>query len=327
MDDLFGISMTSIMLVLLALLAVCLLSVAWVAWRRPVIFKLGVRNIPRRRAQTSLIVVGLMLSTMIIAAALGTGDTIDYSMSADVYDNLGHVDELVVASQSDEATVDLEASIPFDAAALAAVDAAVAGDANVDGVLPVLEARGPITNGASSLAEPDVLMTGLDPARLEQFGGLKGTDGKTIDFAALGADGIVLSQALAEKLDAKNGDRITLYYANQPAERTVAAIASDAYLGGARRARTSGLTMPGLAMPLAALQDLTGQPGKLTSIAVSNTGGVRDSLEPTDAVVADLRASLAGQGLGVDPLKQDMVDTANSFATVFTGLFLVLGLF
>ncbi len=327
MDDLFGISMTTIMLVLLALLAVCLLSVAWVAWRRPVIFKLGVRNIPRRRAQTSLIVIGLMLSTMIIAAALGTGDTIDHSMSADVYDNLGHVDELVVASQSDEATVDLEASIPFDVRALAAVDAAVAGDANVDGVLPVLEARGPITNGTSSLAEPDVLMTGLDPARLEQFGGLKGTDGKTIDVAALGADGVVLSQSLAEKLDAKVGDRITLYYANQPAERTVAAIASDAYLGGARRARTSGLTMPGLTMPLKALQDLTGQPGKLTSIAVSNTGGVRDSLEPTDAVVADLRASLAGQGLGVDPLKQDMVDTANSFATVFTGLFLVLGLF
>ncbi len=327
MDDLFGISMTTIMLVLLTLLAVCLLSVAWVAWRRPVIFKLGVRNIPRRRAQTSLIVVGLMLSTIIIAAALGTGDTIDHSMSADVYDNSGHVDELVVASQSDEATVDLEASIPFDAAALAAVDAAVAGDANVDGVLPVLEARGPITNGASQLAEPDILMTGLDPARLEQFGGLKGTDGKTIDFAALDTSGVVLSQALAEKLDAKIGDRITLYYANQPAERTVAAIASDTYLGGARRARTSGLTMPGLAMPLAALQDLTGQPGKLTSIAVSNTGGVRDSLEPTDAVVAKLRGALAGQGLGVDPLKQDLVDTANSFATVFTGLFLVLGLF
>ena len=327
MDDLFGISMTSIMLVLLALLAVCLLSVAWVAWRRPVIFKLGVRNIPRRRAQTSLIVVGLMLSTMIIAAALGTGDTIDYSMGADVYDNLGHVDELVVASQSDEARVDLEASIPFDAAALAAVDAAVAGDPNVDGVLPVLEARGPITNEASQLAEPDVLLTGLDPARLEQFGGLKGTNGKTIDFAAIGADAVVLSQSLAEQLDAKIGDRVTLYYANQPAERTVAAIAADAYLGGARRARTSGLTKPGLAMPLAALQDLTGQPGKLTSIAVSNSGGVRDSLEPADAVVAKLRGSLAGQGLGVDPLKQDLVDAANAFATIFTGLFLVLGLF
>ena len=57
-------------------LAVCALSVAWIAWRRPVIFKLGARNIPRRRTQTVLIVAGLMLSTLIIAAALGTGDTV-----------------------------------------------------------------------------------------------------------------------------------------------------------------------------------------------------------------------------------------------------------
>src|SRR6266508_4540939 len=98
MNELFGISMSSIMIVLIVLLSLCLLSVAWVAWRRPVIFKLGVRNIPRRRAQTTLIVVGLMLSTLIMAAALGTGDTVDYSSTVEVYDNLGRVDELVIYS-------------------------------------------------------------------------------------------------------------------------------------------------------------------------------------------------------------------------------------
>src|SRR6476660_2158604 len=94
--------MSGILTVLVALLAICLLSVAWVAWRRRVIFKLGVRNIPRRKAQTVLIVVGLMLSTLIIAAALGTGDTIDHSATAATYDQLGHADELVVASRDDK---------------------------------------------------------------------------------------------------------------------------------------------------------------------------------------------------------------------------------
>ena len=60
MNEIFGIPMSGILSVLVALLAVCLLSVAWVAWRRPVIFKLGVRNIPRRKAQSILIVVGLV---------------------------------------------------------------------------------------------------------------------------------------------------------------------------------------------------------------------------------------------------------------------------
>src|SRR5512133_3091799 len=98
MNELFGIPMSSIMVVLIVLLSLCLLSVAWVAWRRPVIFKLGVRNIPRRQAQTTLIVVGLKLSTLLIAAALGTGDTLDHSSTVEVYANLGRVDELVIFS-------------------------------------------------------------------------------------------------------------------------------------------------------------------------------------------------------------------------------------
>src|ERR671923_770413 len=102
MDEIFGLPIAGIMVVLLALLALCLLSVAWVAWRRPVIFKLGVRNIPRRKAQTILIVVGLMLSTLIISAALGTGDTIDWSATSATYESLGEVDELVVFSRNDE---------------------------------------------------------------------------------------------------------------------------------------------------------------------------------------------------------------------------------
>src|ERR671918_36334 len=98
MDKILGIPTTGLMYGLLVGLALCLLSVVWVAWRRPVIFKLGVRNIPRRRAQTTLIVVGLMLSTLIISAALGTGDTLHYSLTKDSYENLGHVDQLIVPS-------------------------------------------------------------------------------------------------------------------------------------------------------------------------------------------------------------------------------------
>src|SRR5919106_5848165 len=118
MDKILGIPTTGLMYGLLVGLALCLLSVAWVAWRRPVIFKLGVRNIPRRRAQSTLIVVGLMLSTLIIAAALGTGDTIDHSITSDVYDNLGNVDELVVAGQDTEASADLTSQTPLAASTL-----------------------------------------------------------------------------------------------------------------------------------------------------------------------------------------------------------------
>ena len=327
MDDIFGIPMAGIMVTLLALLSLCLLAVAWVAWRRPVIIKLGVRNIPRRKAQTILVVVGLMLSTLIVSSALGVGDTIDHSVTADVYDNLGHVDELVVASQNGDATVDLVAEGSFAASELAIVETAVQGDAGVDGVMPLLDARASVTNPAKQLAEPNVILSGLDPTRLDAFGGLRGTDGKAIDLATVGADGVVVGAALAEEIGATVGDRLTVYYAETPVERTVAAIAADSYLSGTRRSTDVGLETPGLAMPLASLQDLTGQADRLSAIAISNTGGVRDGLDHADAVTATLRTALSGEGLGVSPIKQDRIDEAESVSAVFTAIFLVLGLF
>ena len=73
MKELFGIPMSSIATVLVVLLALCLLTVAYIALRNPIVFKMGLRSIPRRPAQTVLIVIGLMLSTLIVASALGVG--------------------------------------------------------------------------------------------------------------------------------------------------------------------------------------------------------------------------------------------------------------
>ena len=86
MDTIFGIPADSLMLTLLGLLALIFLGVGFSAFRYPLPFRLGVRNIPRRKSQTMLIVVGLALSTLIITSALGIGDTIDYSVKVEVYD-------------------------------------------------------------------------------------------------------------------------------------------------------------------------------------------------------------------------------------------------
>ncbi len=138
----------------------------------------------------------------------------------------------------------------------------------------------------------------MDPVRLEAFGGLTGTDGQSIDPGALGTDAVVVSASLAEDLNAEISDPVSLYVNDAPVTRTVAGIAQDSYLSGTRRSRSSDLETSGVAMPLAALQELTGQQGRLSAIAVSNAGGVRDGLDNTDAVVAKLRVALSGPGWG-----------------------------
>lgn len=102
MNAIFGVPTTTLMAYLLVLFALCLAITGWVWLRHRVVFKLGVRNISRRPAQTILIVIGLMLSTLIISAAFTTGDTLDHSIRSEVYDLLGPVDEVIVVAAGPE---------------------------------------------------------------------------------------------------------------------------------------------------------------------------------------------------------------------------------
>src|SRR3954451_4409100 len=156
MDTIFGLPLSGLMFGLLIALGVCMAMVAWVAWRRPVIFKLGIRNIPRRKTQTILIVVGLMLSTLIISAALGTGDTVDNSISSVVYDGLGHVDEVVVFSKDQDANINNSVTNKIPASSYDTVANAVKNDPNVDGVGKVLFEIVPVTDQVKGQGEPEV---------------------------------------------------------------------------------------------------------------------------------------------------------------------------
>lgn len=95
MDNIFGVPMTNLAAVLTALLGLLMLPVLATILFKPVLFRIGIRNLPRRRAQTLLIVLGLMLSTLIMSSALGFGDSLNYSIKQGVYDRLGPIDETV----------------------------------------------------------------------------------------------------------------------------------------------------------------------------------------------------------------------------------------
>ena len=266
--------------------------------------------------------VGLMLSTLIISAALGSGDTLHYSTTSEVYNSLGNVDEVVVYSPDGKGDASTSQSNNIDASALGTVGTALAGNENVDGIMPVLWKSMPVMNMTSGLAEPEVGVAGVDPSQLGPFGGITATNGDTIDIAALGANEIVINAKTADKVDAKVGDTIVAYYNNQPVQMTVAAIAKDTVLSG-----SLNTGMPGMVTSLARLQEITGLPNTYSLIAISNKGGVRDGKAHTDAVVTQLETALAGTKLGVDPIKKDTVDEVESFSALFTSLFLVLGLF
>ncbi len=323
MNAIFGVPTTTLMAYLLVLFALCLAITGWVWLRHRVVFKLGVRNISRRPAQTILIVIGLMLSTLIISAAFTTGDTLDHSIRSEVYDLLGPVDEVIVVAAGPElpSQPQLGASVPEHIA----VDLATAlnDNANVDGVLPLTLNSVPVVNLRTRLSEPSLIMTGLDPASADAFGGLRNQAGEPIDLARLPGTGIVLGQTPADKLDAVVGDQLVVYINNIAHLLTVEAIDEDSPLTGMLGFGASG----GFAMPLLRTQTLTESPFSLSTIAISNTGGVEDGVRLSEQVTADIDAALHDTPYRAVPLKQDGLDTAEANGSLFVSMFLIFGMF
>lgn len=355
MNNVFGLSMTTIMIVVLIIMGLCLLTSAFIAWRNPVIFRMAVRNLPRRKAQTVLVMIGLMLSTLIIAASLTTGDTLDYSIKRMTYEGLGQVDQTIafVGDTGDEGDLSVS-NVPIPVTFVDELEARLSGDPDIDGFMPLLTINVPVVNVNARLNEPSVVMTGVDASRLDAFGGLRTPGGQEIDFANIprsvgtippeiaaefeqfelqaGADipAVVISEDLASSVNAEVGHLILFFFDNTPHVAQVWEIAQGSILTGVSLGADTA-QMLGIAVPLEYMQALTGLEGQARFIAVSNRGGIEDGMKLTDTVVPKLRAALdeipGGNQLGVNPVKQDAVEGAEQFGNLFMTFFLLFGLF
>jgi putative ABC transport system permease protein len=327
-NEFFGLSMTYIMIALLIVLGIALSTVGWVVVRNRVLFMIGVRNIPRRRAQTILIVIGLMLSTLIISTAFSIGDTIDYSVTSQVYDRMHSIDELVQARVSDSA------EDPFAATSLVSAKPIPAGSANdlvdrfsktdgVDGAVALIRAPVPVDNTRAGLREPTVVLVGADPAHMSGFeSDLETTDGRRVSLDDLGHDEIYANQSTADKLDVQKGDQLQIFVGGQPNSFTVREIVQDRVLTGS----VLGVTR-GLALSLARAQELFKRPNEVDVIAISNDGGVRSGIDGSQRVKDLLNAQLKGTQWEATSTKLDLVDNAHQTASFLTTFFVILGLF
>src|SRR5215204_1120513 len=99
MSEFLGIPTEQLTLVLSGVFAAGALILAFLAARDRTSFRMAVRNVPRRRPQTALIVVGLMLATLLFSAAFTTGDTLTKSLRTQALENIGGVDVIVSADQ------------------------------------------------------------------------------------------------------------------------------------------------------------------------------------------------------------------------------------
>ena len=294
MEELFGLSMDSIMVVLLAVFLPSIAIVAFMAWRNPVMFKLGLRNIPRRKSQTVLIIVGIMMSTLIMAAAFGTGDSITYSIRKNAVEALGTIDQIIVSARASESdTVGSANYFPYQRFEQLRdkLDQPESNLGSVDGLAPSIGETVPTLNTRTSLSEGQMRVVGVDPDTLEGFGSFRLLSGQEAQIDDLGHDGAFINEEAADELKAVPGEELVTFVSGSRVVFRVQGIVDSGGLAG---------DGPTLLVRLDRAQEVFGRDGLINSMAVSNLGGSFDGVEFSEEVTDALRVvftdrAVAGQ--------------------------------
>jgi len=276
MEKLFGLEMSAIAGALSAMVALVVAGLALLAWRRPVFLKLGLRPIPRRRAQSTLIVVGLMLATLIITAAFVTGDTLSHSIRSVAIEGMGEIDELIQANgQGVNAPY-------FRMSRYEELAAELAGYPLVDRFLPAISESAPVVNVTSRSSLRRIDLWGLRPEDISVLpeGEITDAAGRPLALEALGEREAYLNAAAAEALHAAPGDTLDLYVGAHPQEFTVRGIAG---MG----------EEPRMLVTLYQAQRAVHQTGRIKAILVSNLGDELEGAAHSQEVTAHLRGLLS----------------------------------
>jgi putative ABC transport system permease protein len=279
---------------------------------RPSFRRMALRNVVRRKNEAMLVVAGSLLGTAIITAAFLVGATFNASIRDAGRTRLGPTDEVVAVA---------------DLAQLSEVTAALSEPAlsGIDGMLSIRTANAAVASTAEERkAEPDVSVLEVDFDEGRRFGGDEAATGLADAGATPGKGDVVLNRPLADKLDVSTGDPIEIFAYGQTLKLQVRTIVPQVGVAG-----TGDLFVePGTVERLAEGSTVPTAEPPSGGVLISNTGGVYDGADGTDAVVRQIDARLEGiDGADVDEAKRDLLDTAKAVGDGIGQLFTSIGSF
>jgi putative ABC transport system permease protein len=320
--ELFGIPVDTLLVVLAVALGVGFGLLAVLALRNRILVKLAVRNVGRRRGRSALIVVGLMLGTAIIAAALTTGDTMNHTVRATAVDALGETDETLGPKGAvDDIPGALGAATGMgwiDDSAVEYVEEATVRSDLVDGVMGAIVEGVAVQAPAQRQSEPSVVLFAADALRMSGFSPIVGSEGRPVSLDALREGEVYLNREAADELRVSAGDRVVVYAG---AARRPARVLDVVRFDGA------GTADAAILMPLVEAQELFGRPNQIRVVLVSNRGGPLAGAEHSDDVARVLQPVADQFGLEVQTLKQDAIADADEEGAEFVAFFTTFGTF
>ena len=296
------------------LVGVALALVLWQAIRKPVLRRLAFRDATRRPAETLLVIVGSLLGTALITGSFIVGDTLDSSIEATAFTQLGPVDEYVNMPDGEAAGRLVSRLTTLD-------------DPRIDGVMSLTSVEASVAEG--DVAEPEAALIEMDFEEARSFGSDPAATGIQGNTPAPGST--VISEDLARRLNAQTGDSITVYLYGQELELDVQRILPRLGLAGFwlgfESTSPNAFVAPGTIAEAIGDEPPPGAVTPLTSVLVSNRGDVETGAALTDEVTGLIEGEMSGGALRVEPVKRSRLDNAAAQGKEFGELFLAIGSF
>src|SRR6266702_1622375 len=316
MSQLFGIQLDTLTNILLIITCAIIVGVVLLALGNAIFFKIGVRNIPRRRTQMLLIIFALMLSTTLLTSVLATGDVITSAAQSVAVYNLVGVDETITGGGSGPLG-------SFDDRVYFQVHAAAKNDANIAAVGAArVEHDLLLADETSRQVRSKVTALAIIPGSEQGFGGMQDDSGKGHHtIAELGTNDVYLNHTTALLLNAHAGDTLYLYAQRWPGVRHqmhVVGIVADGGLVG---------SSPYILSNLQTFQNIENRYDDITEIFVSNrVRGDASDIALSDRVTSGLRNSIPIDE-HVDQVKTQGVQNSQKAEDLFSRVFTLFALF
>jgi putative ABC transport system permease protein len=304
----------SVAVLLFVLLVVGLASLV-LAFRQRLPMRIAFRNVRRGRGRTVLVILGLLVATTIISGSYVIGDTVNTVEVYFTYQALGHTDEAVYNSSPTLGYV------PFPYSTFDALNASVAGDSQVAGLVPEIIGSVQVLDLTTHVPQTGLNLIGANASQSGSLGNFVTDAGASVAGPASGE--IYLDDQAASDLGAVPGDHVRLYGA-VPLEAVVGAVVHDDQRGGFFGGGN-------VFVPLSTAQTLENETGEINFIAVANAGTVSSAVGLSGSVSQHLNTTIAGlhpnYGLGAYSILASALSSAESSGASLSDLFLVLGLF
>ena len=245
--------------------------------RNPVLLRMAIRNIGRRKANFAIVISGLMIGTAMISGSLVTGDTLTDLFTKGSYYSYGYADE-VVYSIDFVRSGNLPRYNYFNHSVYDSLQESLGSDTEAGpllrGVTPEIVEPISVFNLNSSVGSSEVTLVGTHPNASQVLGNFHDKNGRVISSSITDFE-MILDERAANDLNASIGD-IVFVLDPKLTKFTIAGIAVEDERGlfGAMH----------LFVTLNAAQTLMNRPQQLNYLAITNTGGLRPSIQHSETV-------------------------------------------